>query len=161
MQAAAVSRRPGEGRRIWIVGDEIEFKATGDDTGGQFALLEVLAKPGGGPPPHIHRNEDEFWYVLDGEFEILQGKHTVRATAGTYAYVPRGMVHRFENVGDAPARVLVGFSPAGFERFFFEAGVPAVEGGTPPPLGPEEIERSNVAAAKYGMELRWPEGAPA
>jgi len=161
MQPTSISRHRGEGRRIWIVGDEIEFKATGEDTGGQFALLEVIASPGGGPPPHVHKNEDEFWYVLDGEFEILQDDRTVRATPGTYAYVPRGTLHRFENVADTPSRVLVGFSPAGFERFFFEAGVPAADGGDPPPLGPEEIERTNIAAAKYGMEVRWPEGVGA
>lgn len=60
----------GEGERIWIVGDTMTFKATGESTGGSHVLLENVTAPGGGPPPHIHTREDEFWYVLDGTFEI-------------------------------------------------------------------------------------------
>lgn len=159
MSGTAISRAAGEGERLWIVGDDMEIKATGEDTGGQLALFDIVARPGGGPPPHTHANEDEFWYVVEGEFEILQGDRTVRLGPGGYAYVPRGMLHRFENVGDQDARVLVGFTPAGMEGFFRAAGTPAVEGGTPPPLGPEEIERSRQAALEHGMEVRWPEMA--
>src|SRR5688572_14190609 len=69
---------PGEGRRLWIVGDTMTFKATAAQTGGSMTAVEVLAAPGGGPPPHLHANEDEMWFVLDGEFEILQGEKTLR-----------------------------------------------------------------------------------
>ena len=100
-----------------------------------MAAVEILAVPGGGPPPHVHANEDEMWFVLDGEFEVLQGEETLRLTAGGFAFVPRGTLHRFENVSDTPSRVLVVFTPGGFEDFFFEAGLPVVEGETPPPLG--------------------------
>ena len=60
----------GEGERIWIVGDTMTFKATGESTAGSLLLLEILTTPGGGPPPHVHTREDEFWFVLDGTFEI-------------------------------------------------------------------------------------------
>ena len=63
----------GEGERIWIVGDTMTFKATGESTGGSLLLFENLTSPGGGPPPHIHTREDEFFYVLDGTFEIRIG----------------------------------------------------------------------------------------
>jgi quercetin dioxygenase-like cupin family protein len=145
---------PGEGRRLWIVGDTMTFKATGTQTGGSMAAVEVLAAPGGGPPPHVHRNEDEMWYVIDGEFEILAGEETLRLTAGGFAFVPRGTLHRFENVSDSPSRVLIVFTPGGFEGFFFEAGLPAVEGESAPPVGPEEIERTRNAAPRYGLELQ-------
>ena len=147
----------GQGQRLWIVGDTMTVKATAAQTGGSMTALEVLAAPGGGPPPHVHANEDEAWYVLDGEFEILHGDETLRLTAGGFAFVPRGTVHRFENVGDKPSRVLIVFTPGGFEGFFLEAGLPVVEGEAAPPLGPEEIERSREAAIRYGLEVRWPQ----
>jgi quercetin dioxygenase-like cupin family protein len=149
----------GEGRRVWIVGDTMTFKATAAQTGGSMTAVEVLAAPGGGPPPHVHANEDEMWFVLDGEFEIFHGDETLRLTAGGFAFVPRGTLHRFENVGDRPARVLIVFTPGGFDRFFFEAGLPVVEDEAAPPLGPAEIERSREAAIRYGMDVRWPQPA--
>ncbi len=147
----------GEGPGLWIVGDTVTMKATAAQTGGSMAALEILAVPGGGPPPHVHANEDEAWYVLDGEFEVLQGDKTLRLAAGGFAFVPRGTLHRFENVSDTPSRVLIIFSPGGFDGFFFEAGLPVAEGGVAPPLGPEEIERSREAAIRYGMDVRWPQ----
>src|ERR687893_657949 len=63
----------GEGERIWIVGDTMTLKATGQSTGGSLVLLENVTAPGGGPPPHLHDHEDEFFYVLDGTFEIRIG----------------------------------------------------------------------------------------
>ena len=131
-------------------------KATAAQTGGSMTALEILAAPGGGPPPHVHANEDEAWYVLDGEFEILQGDETLRLTAGGFAFVPRGTLHRFENVSDTPSRVLIVFTPGGFEGFFFEAGLPVAEGETAAPLGREEVERSREAAIRYGMDVLWP-----
>jgi quercetin dioxygenase-like cupin family protein len=158
-KAEAYGYASGEGRRLWIVGDTMTFKATAAQTGGSMTVVEVLAAPGGGPPPHVHADEDEMWFVLDGEFEILHGDEALRLTAGGFAFVPRGTLHRFENVGDRPARVLIVFTPGGFDGFFFEAGLPVVDGETPPALGPDEIERSRDAAARYGMDVRWPEVA--
>lgn len=155
LSAEAYGYEPGEGRRLWIVGDTMTFKATSAQTGGSMAAVEVLAAPGGGPPPHIHRDEDEMWYVLDGEFEILAGEETLRLGAGGFAFVPRGTLHRFENVSDTPSRVLIVFTPGGFEGFFFEAGLPAVAGAKAPPVGTEEIERTRRAAPRYGLELQW------
>jgi hypothetical protein len=61
-------------------------------------------------------------------------------------------------VGETPGKLLVLFPPAGMEDFFFEAGMPAQEGGTAPPFGPEEIERTLAAAPKYGVEFPLPLG---
>ncbi len=146
----------GEGRSIWITGDTLTFKAVGEENGGGLMLLEGVIAPQQGPPPHIHHREDEFYYVLEGELEILDGDRTFIASAGSFVHIPRGTLHRFKNVGETPAKMLTFFTPAGMEDFFFEAGVPAQEGGTTPPLGPEEIERTLAAAPKYGMEFPLP-----
>ncbi len=155
-QAAARHLRAGEGRSIWIVGDTYTFKAVGADTNGALVLFEGTVSPQLGPPPHIHHREDEFYYVLEGELEILDGDRTFMASAGSFVHIPRGTLHRFKNMGATPARMLTFFTPAGMENFFFEAGLPAQEGGSAPPLGPKEIGRTLAAAPKYGMELPLP-----
>jgi mannose-6-phosphate isomerase-like protein (cupin superfamily) len=143
---------PGEGERIWIVGDTMTFKATGESTGGSLLLIENLTTPGGGPPPHIHTREDEFFFVLDGTFEIRIGDEVHALGPGGYAYVPRCTVHNFRNTADTPSRILVGFTPGGIEGFFRESGRPATDDGPAPPLDEHEIARTTAAARKYGLE---------
>ena len=143
---------PGGGERIWIVGDTMTFKATGETTNGNLLLFENLTAPGGGPPPHIHTREDEFFFVMDGTFEVRIGDELHTLGAGGYAYVPRGTVHNFRNVAEGISRILVGFTPAGIEGFFREAGRPATDDGPAPPVDDDEIARTMAAAPKYGLE---------
>src|SRR5919106_1634462 len=103
----------GDGERIWIVGDTMTLKATGTTTGGNLVLLENLTAPGGGPPPHVHTHEDEFFFVLDGTFEIRIGEDLLSLAAGGFPYVPRRTAHNSPNPGEPPSRLLVGFPPAG------------------------------------------------
>jgi quercetin dioxygenase-like cupin family protein len=144
---------PSGGERLWIAGDTVSIKATAPDTGGAYTMLEIVAAPGGGPPPHIHANEDETFYVLDGAFEIQIGNHVVQAGRGSYAFVPRGTVHRFQCSGERPGRLLVLFTPGGLEGFFREAGTPASDNGVPPPVDASEIERTERAGARYGLRV--------
>jgi quercetin dioxygenase-like cupin family protein len=141
----------GEGERIWIVGDTMTLKATGDSTGGSLVLLENLTAPGGGPPPHVHTREDEFFYVLDGTFEIRIGDAVHAVGPGGFAYVPRGTVHNFRNSADTPSRILIGFTPGGIDAFFREAGRHAIDDGPAPPVDEQEIARTMAAAPKYGV----------
>ncbi len=143
----------GEGEGLWIVGDTMTFKATGESTGGNLVFLENLTAPGGGPPPHIHTREDEFFYVLDGTFEIRIGDDVHAVGPGGFAFVPRGTVHNFRNTAETPSRIIVGFTPAGMDGFFREAGRPATDDGPAPPLGDDEIARTTAAAPQYGLEL--------
>jgi quercetin dioxygenase-like cupin family protein len=143
---------PGDGERIWIVGDTMTLKATGESTAGSLVLLENLTAPGGGPPPHVHAREDEFWYVLDGTFEIRIGDEVHPLGPGGFAYAPRGTVHTFRNTADTPSRVLVGFTPGGMEGFFRESGRRATDAGSAPPVGADEIARTMAAAPRYGVE---------
>ena len=142
----------GEGERIWIVGDTMTLKATAAGSGGSLMLLENLTAPGGGPPPHVHTREDEFWYVLDGTFEIRIGDEVHTVGPGGFAYAPRGTVHNFRNVAETPSRVLVGFAPGGMDGFFRESGRPATDDGPAPPVDDDEIARTMAAAPMYGVE---------
>jgi quercetin dioxygenase-like cupin family protein len=114
---ANASKRP---RDLNVVGEVVRIHLSGADTGGAFALVENVSRPGGGPPPHIHSNEDEGFYVVEGDVEFLLGDRWVRAAAGTSLLGPRGVPHTFRNVGATPSRVLATIAPAGFERFFEE-----------------------------------------
>ena len=141
------------GESLWVVGDTYTFKATADDTGGSLAFFDATVPPGSGPPPHVHRDEDEFYYVLDGELEVLDRDRTFTARAGSFVFVPRGTRHSFRNRSAKPARLVVGITPAGFERFLFAVGQPAVPGGQAPPLGPEEMARTLELAPRFGLEI--------
>jgi quercetin dioxygenase-like cupin family protein len=150
--ALAHDHPSAKSERIWIVGDTMTFKATGADTGGRLLLLENLTAPGGGPPPHLHTREDEFFYVLDGTFEIRIGDEVRQVVPGGSAYVPRGVVHNFRNTAETPSRILVGFTPSGMEGFFRESGRPATDDGPAPPLDDDEIARTMAAAPRYGVQ---------
>jgi quercetin dioxygenase-like cupin family protein len=139
--------------QLWIVGDTMTFKATGEDTAGRLLVLENLSTPGGGPPLHVHHREEETFYVLDGVFEIIRGEERIVARAGDLVHVRPGTPHRFSNIGEASARMLIWFSPAGLEGFFREAGIPADGDAPAPPVDAEEIARTQRAAPRYGLEL--------
>ena len=112
---------PGEGPTVQgPAGGPLTFKVRGEQTGGTLLVIENEIAPGDGPPEHTHANEAEWWHVVEGDFRFrLAGEMSV-APAGTFVYVPPGVPHAFQNVGDAPARIIVSFSPAGMERFFDE-----------------------------------------
>jgi quercetin dioxygenase-like cupin family protein len=142
----------GDGERIWIVGDTMTLKATGDSTDGTLVLLENLTSPGGGPPPHVHTRENEFWYVIDGTFEVTVDGVVHILSPGGFAYAPQGAVHSFRNTSETPSRVLVGFTRGGMEGFFRESGRPATDDGPAPAVGDDEVARTMAAAPKYGVQ---------
>jgi quercetin dioxygenase-like cupin family protein len=128
----------------------------GEETGGSFAVVEVEVQPQNGPPPHLRRREDETFYVLDGEFSFLHGERTFVATTGSFVHIPMGTIHTFKNVGKRIGRFLVVLTPAGFERFFEEAGEPFVDKSTPPPVSQKAVERLLALAPKYHLEIILP-----
>jgi mannose-6-phosphate isomerase-like protein (cupin superfamily) len=87
----AGASRPG--RSIEVSGRQILVKASGEDTGGEFALFEVPARPGAGPPLHMHHIENEYFFVLDGELDVQVGEEVTRLKAGGSAYAPRMIPH--------------------------------------------------------------------
>ncbi len=151
----------GEGEKVWVVGDTYTLKATSETTGGVVSLMEASVPAGAGPPPHIHTNAEEVFYVLEGELEFLDGDETFVARAGSFVFVPRGTLHRFRNVGYGHARMIVLYTPAGFESFFTAVGQPARPGEPAPPLGEQELARTVELAPRFGMQLRLPEMADA
>jgi mannose-6-phosphate isomerase-like protein (cupin superfamily) len=138
---------------VWI-GDRklVTFKQTGAETGGLFALVEVVGLPGSGPPPHIHHRVDEVYCLLEGALEILDGDHNFTAEAGSVFRIPKGTLHAWKNRTDEPARTLLFICPAGFEGFFEEAGVQAADPSSPPPPTQEDLRRMLELGRKYETE---------
>ncbi len=131
--------------------DLITFKATSEDTNGEFIVFETLVLPGGGPPPHIHHRESESFYVLEGEFEFLAGDRWIQAAPGSFVHVPKGSLHTLRNAGDSIGRLLTLAVPAGLEKFFEEAGEPGTDVSSPP--GPPDVEKLLATAERYGIEF--------
>ena len=110
---------PGQGPTIQgPAGGPLTFKVRGDQTGGALTVIENTIGPGDGPPHHVHANEDEAWWIVEGELRFRLGDELHTAPAGTFVFVPRGVAHSFQNPGESPARILVMFTPGGMESFF-------------------------------------------
>jgi len=99
----AVVLGAGEGKALSVLGDSYTYKAAKEDTAGAYALVEHTVA-GDGPPPHIHTAEEEAFYVLEGELNVLVWDRTVTATTGAFVLVPHGTVHTFSKPGTASAK---------------------------------------------------------
>lgn len=109
----------GEGTTIQgPAGGPLTFKVRSAQTGGALTAFENVIAPGDGPPLHRHEREGESWYVIEGSLRFKLDGEIREAAAGSFVYVPPGVPHCFQNVGDGPARILVLFAPAGMEAFF-------------------------------------------
>jgi mannose-6-phosphate isomerase-like protein (cupin superfamily) len=113
---APIVRGPGEGEGAAVGSIRFVIKATGEDTKGQYSLVEAE-----GPSfatPHVHHDREESFFVVDGKVTFLVDTDTVEAGAGSFLLVPRETMHGFRADGDA--RIIIIHSPGGFERFFRE-----------------------------------------
>ena len=114
-------RLPGDGLSVENpVGGVLTFKLTGPESGGALTALETTAAPGEGPPLHVHDEEDELIFVVEGTFRIKLGETIHEAPPGSFVFIPRRTPHTWQNVGDSFARFFATVMPAGaaFEQFF-------------------------------------------
>ncbi|HEX8711244.1 MAG TPA: cupin domain-containing protein [Terracidiphilus sp.] len=97
----------------------ISFKISTQETGGNFFLFEHSNVHPGGPPLHFHYDQEEWFYVMEGEVLFQIGEKRFQLKAGDSMLAPRKVPHAFTAVGDVPAKMLVGYTPAGkMEQFF-------------------------------------------
>jgi quercetin dioxygenase-like cupin family protein len=130
--------------------------ATGQETGGAFSLLNIVSLPLFGTPPHIHTREDEVYYVLDGQVNFQLGSPTgpqnIAATPGTFAFLPKGRPHAWQNTGTTLANILVFPFPAGFEGFIIDQNQPVIDRSAPIPASPPTPEIFDIAQ-EYGLQV--------
>lgn len=151
---ALASGRQSLERSVWYSGWLLTFLATGEETRGQFALMEQIARKGNVPPRHIHHREDETFYIVEGEMTFLIGDETIKATPGTMVFAPRDVAHSF-TIDSEQVRILVMVAPAGAEGFFRECSVPAPSMTLPPSTETpySEIQKMMALAPTYGFEF--------
>jgi quercetin dioxygenase-like cupin family protein len=148
--------RKGEGEARWWFGALAEIKATAADTGGQMSIVEVTEHPGAEAPLHVHRRDDEGFWVLEGDVSFEVADTTIEASSGDYVFGPRDIPHRF-TVGDRGCRMLFILVPGGIEDVIRATSEPAPSRTLPPPPEaeptPEEIERLKAIVKEHGYEL--------
>jgi mannose-6-phosphate isomerase-like protein (cupin superfamily) len=152
MQADSNSGRPivlppGEGRAIDLGNFAMSLKASSDDTGGAFTLLEADEPPGFGPPMHIHHDAAEAFYVVAGEYRIFVGEDEFACPAGSFIYIPAGTPHGFQ-VGAVPSWKLNLYAPAAMVGYFDELSAALARGAA-------EAELAGIAE-RHGMEIIGP-----
>ena len=111
------------GRKLLVLGHEITLKLACRETDGEYFVFEAVTPPGFGMALHVHRQEDEFFRVLEGEFEFQLDQQIQKVATGAMGSLPKGIPHAFRNVGTTPGRILFTVMPgANFEKFFEELG---------------------------------------
>jgi quercetin dioxygenase-like cupin family protein len=159
--AQPITRGPGEGEHLWAFGTLATLKATGEQTAGRVTVIEQRAPQGAGSPLHVHRREDEWFYVLEGSITFWVGGETFEAGAGAFVYGPRDVPHTF-TISSSEARFLLVTGPAGFDAFMRAAGEPAPSATIPPHAEPPADPAPLVQlAAGHGIEILGPPGIPA
>jgi quercetin dioxygenase-like cupin family protein len=146
----------GEGlANVWFKTGRLAVKTGRAETRGGFSQFETDDPRGTATALHVHRNEDETFYVLDGEVTVQIGDQRIDLAAGDYAFAPRDVPHAYA-VRSESARMLVTLCPGGLEELFVTGGIP-VTGDIPPAENvlppPEEVAR---LLAEHGVEVVGP-----
>ena len=123
----------------------IDRKVSGKDNAGSWSMFEAHWSLEGGPPLHVHQGEDEWFYVMEGEYVAQVGDERFTLTPGDSLLAPRGVPHTYAHLGDGQGRLLIAYEPAGdMEDFFLEISKLA---GSP---SASEVQRVFRA---HGMEV--------
>lgn len=158
-----IVRHREEGQATWFLNGLMTTKANHAETGGTYCLMEHLVTAAANPPMHVQTDEEEGFYVLDGEVEFEVDGAVVTATPGTFAFVPRGAAHTFRVLTPTARMLVIASSPTGapgggLHHFFEAAGVPAEAPVLPVPEAPDP-EVLTALAAGHGIAFLPPTDA--
>jgi quercetin dioxygenase-like cupin family protein len=143
-KSAAIVRQ-NDARMLHAFGEEITILLDGESTAGTLAMWTAITPRGGGPPQHYHLNET--FHVVEGRVAFfLNGEWNEVGPGGT-AFMPRGVVHTFKNVGDKPCRMLNMTTPSGFEKFFARCAEEFAKPGKP------DMSRIIEIGAEHGIHF--------
>lgn len=116
---------------IWFNGHRFSFLLDINQTEGAFTLIYCYLRKGGEPPAHLHRNEQETFYILNGEIRYYIGEKTFIAKEGDVVSIPKDVPHLFKLVTETAKAILL-ITPSGLETFFKEFSIPAQSLELPP-----------------------------
>jgi quercetin dioxygenase-like cupin family protein len=145
------------GETLWFLGNTAVVHAASDATGGRYCVVELTGPPGDTPPLHVHPDDDEGFFVLEGSLRLHVGAETFHLSAGEFALAPRGTPHVYVVDSDVPARWLA-TSGGGFDRFVMEVARPAKHDGLPPADSLPDPAVIAEIAARHGIEILGPPG---
>jgi len=154
-------RRESREASVYYMGSLLTFLAESKDTGGAFSLFELLMKPGNEPPPHIHHNEDELYYVLEGNASVFIGDEEFQVVPGDCIFLPRAKAHAFIVRTDR-FRMLFFCQPGGAEGYF-RAMMSSPADELELPTGAVNYSMADVQDAidkgvEFGLEFLTPSG---
>ena len=143
----------GEGRfgrrhEIRVVGTLVDIKVSTLDTGGALSVAEITSVHKGGPARHLHHEQDEWFYIVEGEHVIEVGEERYELGPGDSLLGPRKVAHAWAHVGEGTGKMIAALQPAGEIEEFFEDL--AKLGGTP------ERGELNRVFDSHGLELVGP-----
>ncbi|MFZ0243502.1 MAG: cupin domain-containing protein [Desulfobacterales bacterium] len=140
---------------LWVLGQRVKVVTVTQ----AYSLIDIIAPASvPGPPPHVHQDCSELFYVLEGAVEVLVHEKRLLLNVGQSAVVPRRTLHTFHNPTNADVRIISIFSPAGFEKFFLDMGVSAdVPNARAASVDGKIIGRVVAEAARYRMEIPPPQ----
>ena len=142
---------------LWFIDNLAYVHIDGERTSEAYSLAELSGRRGDMPPLHVHRRDDETFYVVAGEITLFVGDQQITVSEGQAALAARGVPHAYR-VESEQARWLVINSPAGFEQFLRAASEPAPSAELPPPGRPFDPGALAQTAAEYGIEILGPPG---
>lgn len=127
---SAIIRIPGDGKEVTLAGQPMAFLLTGEDSK-HASMFDWTLPAGFSTGLHVHRVQEETFYVLEGECQWQVGDRLVRAKPGAFLFVPPGVPHNIGNPSDKPARMLITVSPPGHEHYFEELAKVSARGSRP------------------------------
>lgn len=139
---------------VAVAGVGYRLLISAQETGGAYELMYFVVPPGHGAPMHVHQNEDECAYTIDGEIQGFVGDRVVHTPAGTAIHLPRGVPHGFRNTGTKQARFLMWVTPGRLEGFYESCQSPwDCTCETSPKLTDQEMVGMAQIAAQYGIQI--------
>ena len=127
LQATIV--KPEQALSIKPFGLDMKVLLSTEATGGAISVLMAWLKPGEGPGDHVHFNQEEMFFIVEGTYELTVDGQTTTAGPGTIVFIPRNVVHRFKNVGDTTGCMLDWTLPGGQDHYFKAISDLAAGGG--------------------------------
>ena len=137
-----------EAEEIRPFGTPAKIMLRTEETGGAFSALLVMHGPGEGPPPHSHAGQAEYFFVVEGTYEMTIGDETRTIGPGTMVFAPPNTVHTFKNIGDAPSKMLDWSLPGGQDLYFQEVDEMGKGGAG---FGPEMMAKLEEANKRHDV----------
>jgi mannose-6-phosphate isomerase-like protein (cupin superfamily) len=147
-----------EPKEFVLAGVVMKRLVSGEQTEGSFCLFENRSDGQTKTPIHVHADDDETVYVIEGQLTAVMDGEARTLSPGESLFLKRGIPHQLTNPGDRPVRYILIGTPSVFERFLAEGGRELRKGEVAGPPSPADIERLTAAAPKFGITLLrdWP-----